>query len=117
MEGTTPKEKLLGDRKFLVPYFVMGGLAGLRHAEITRLEWSDVDFTQKVVRIGADKAKTASNRIVPLSDEAVAWLTPYRQPGNVCSDRQSKYARQVAEKLGVKWPANALRHSYGTYHP
>ena len=115
MEGTTKKEKLLGDRKFLVPYFVMGGLAGLRHAEITRLEWSDVDFTQKVVRVGADKAKTASNRIVPLSDEAIAWLTPYRQSGNVCSDRQSKYARQVAEKLGVKWPANALRHSYGTY--
>jgi integrase len=116
MERTTKKEKLLGDRKFLVPYFVMGGLAGLRHAEITRLEWSDVDITQKVVRVGADKAKTASNRIVPLSDEAIAWLMPYRaKAGNVCSDRQSKYARQVAAKLDIEWRANGLRHSYGTY--
>ncbi len=116
MEGATPKEKLLGDRKFLVPYFVMGGLAGLRHAEITRLEWSDIDFAQKLVRVGADKAKTSSNRIVPLSDEAIAWLTPHREKdAQLCSDRQSKYARQVATKLGVKWPANGLRHSYGTY--
>jgi integrase len=74
-----------------------------------------LDFAQKVVRVGADKAKTASNRIVPLSDEAIAWLTPCRDTGNVCSDRQSKYARQVAEKLGVEWPANGLRHSFGTY--
>jgi integrase len=116
MEDATTKEKLHGDRKFLVPYFVMGGFCGLRHAEITRLEWSDLDFAQKVVRVGADKAKTASNRIVPLSDEAIAWLTPYiEKTGNVCSDRQSKYARQVAVKLGTGWPANALRHSYGTY--
>jgi integrase len=116
MEGTTPKEKLLGHRKFLVPYFVLGGFCGLRHAEITRLEWSDLDFTQKVVRVGADKAKTASNRVVPLSDEAVAWLAPYSSlEGNVCSDRQSKYARQVAAKLEIEWPQNGLRHSYGTY--
>ena len=116
IEGTTPKEKLLGDRKFLVPYFVMGGLCGLRHAEITRLEWSDIDFAQKIVRVGADKAKTASNRIVPLSDEAIAWLTPHREKeAQLCSDRQSKYARQVAVKLGVEWPANGLRHSFGTY--
>jgi integrase len=116
MEGATKKEKLLGDRKYLVPYFVLSGLAGLRHAEITRLAWSDVDFAQKLVRVGADKAKTSSNRIVPLSDEAIAWLTPHREKeAQVCSDRQSKYARQVATKLGVKWPANGLRHSYGTY--
>jgi integrase len=116
MDGATPNEKLFGDRKFLVPYFVLGGLAGLRHAEICRMDWADIDFTQKVVRVGADKAKTASHRIVPLTDAAIAWLEPHRETeGQVCSDRQSKYARQIAAKLGIEWPANGLRHSYGTY--
>ena len=116
MEGATKKEKLLGNRKYLVPYFVLCGTAGLRHAEVCRMDWRDIDFAQKVVRVGADKSKTASHRLVPLTDAALALLQPHRDDeGQICSDRQSKYARQVAVKLGLKWPANGLRHSYGTY--
>jgi integrase len=112
-----PKElKLKGDRSSLVPYYVLGGLCGLRHAEINRMDWTDVDLSQRIIRISAAKAKTAANRIVPLCDSAVVWLTEFRQAkGQICSDRQSKYARNIAKKLEIKWPANGLRHSYGSY--
>jgi integrase len=112
-----PEElKVKGSRNFLVPYFVLGGLCGLRHAEINRLDWTDIDLSQRIVRISAAKAKTSANRIVPLCDSAVVWLTEFHQTkGQICSDRQSKYARDVAKKLDIPWPANGLRHSYGSY--
>jgi hypothetical protein len=97
--------KVKGDRGTLVPYYVLGGLCGLRHAE-----------SQRIIRISAAKAKTAANRIVPLCDSAVVWLTEFHQAkGQICSDRQSKYARDIAKKFDIKWPANGLRHSYGSY--
>ncbi len=94
-----PKDlKVQGERRFTVPYFVLGGLAGLRHAEIVRMDWTDIDLNQRIVRMSAAKTKTAANRIVPLCDGAVEWLTEYLQPkGQICSDRQSKYARNVAK--------------------
>jgi integrase len=112
-----PKElKIKGSSQFLVPYLVLGGFCGLRHAEINRMDWTDIDLPQRIVRIKAAKAKTAANRIVPICDSAAAWLTKFVQDeGQICSDRQSKYARNVAAKLKIKWPANGLRHSFGSY--
>jgi integrase len=112
-----PEElKVQGNRHFLVPYFVLGGLCGLRHAEINRMDWTDIDLSQRVIRITAAKAKTAANRIVPLCESAVLWLTEFKElGGQICSDRQSKYARDVARKLEIDWPSNGLRHSYGSY--
>ena len=110
------KLKVKGHRDFLVPYLVLGGFCGLRHAEIDRLEWSDIDLAQKIVRVTAAKAKTASNRVVPICESGIKLLLPHaKTDGHVCSDRQSKYARNVATKLGVPWPANGLRHSFGSY--
>lgn len=100
----------------LIPYFVLGGLCGLRHAEITRLDWKEIDLHQKIVRVTAAKSKTAQNRIVPICEAGLQWLAPYRnRVGQVCSDRQSKTGRAVAEKLKIPWPPNGLRHSFGSY--
>lgn len=43
-----------------------GGFAGLRTAEIGRLEWKDVNLEQAIITISADNSKTASRRVVPV---------------------------------------------------
>ena len=50
--------------------------AGLRSAEIERLEWKDIDLKQGHIVVGADKAKTASRRIVPIAEKLAEWLAP-----------------------------------------
>ena len=76
----------------LIPFLALGAFAGIRHAEIQRLEWKDVRFEDGIVEIHAAKAKTASRRTVPIVDALKAWLMPRRQPsGLVCQYRNVAY--------------------------
>jgi integrase len=112
----------------------IGAFAGLRSAEIERLEWKDIDFASRHIVVSASNAKTASRRIVPLCDNLAAWLAPYsgREQGRVWPGgsvlfykRQQQIALATAveadESTGVKaqkpveWKGNALRHSYASY--
>ena len=63
----------------LIPFLTLGGFAGIRHAEIQRLEWTDINFDKGLIDIRARKSKTASRRIVPLLDNLRAWLEPRRK--------------------------------------
>jgi len=100
------------------PCIALGAFAGLRSAEIERLEWSDVDFEQRHIVIGAHQSKTATRRIVPLADNAVEWLaqTPAAQrTGSVWQDKHDQFhdAQQTtADAAKVKWKSNGLRHSF-----
>jgi hypothetical protein len=60
-----------------LPALAIGAFAGLRSAEIERLEWSDIDLTGRHITVGASKAKTASRRVVPIADNLAGWLAPY----------------------------------------
>ena len=83
-------------------------------AEIKRLEWKAVDLERKIITLRADQAKTASRRIVPISDGLAAWLRPLPQEGKVVPERAPDLTK-LAEKLAMEWPRNALRHSYISY--
>ena len=102
-----------------LPSLAIGAFAGLRSAEIERLEWSDIDFTARCIKVTADKAKTASRRVVPLADNLAAWLAmhPDRTGKIWKGTHDAFYAAQeaTAEASGVAWKANALRHSYASY--
>jgi integrase len=118
----TPTElaKLLGaaSRDFR-PCIAIGAFAGLRSAEIERLDWADVDFAGGHIVIGRDKAKTASRRVVPVSPALAAWLAPYAgRTGRVWPGLHDAFygAQQAtAEAAGVTWKTNALRHSFASY--
>ena len=97
-----------------LPLLLIGGFAGLRVAEIKRLEWKAVDLERKIITLRADQAKTASRRIVPISDGLAAWLRPLPQEGKVVPERAPDLTK-LAEKLAMEWPRNALRHSYISY--
>jgi integrase len=117
-----PKEiaKLLAatSAEFL-PALAIGAFAGLRSAEIERLEWRDIDLARRCIVIGSAKSKTASRRVVPVTDNLALWLAPYAtHEGQVwAGTHEAFYAAQQAasQAAGVKWKANALRHSYASY--
>jgi integrase len=68
-----------------LPFWAIGAFAGLRSAEIERLEWEDVDFDDSLIEVKASKAKTASRRLVTMLPNLQAWLAPYRNHhGMIC---------------------------------
>lgn len=108
----------------ILPFFAIGLFAGLRVAELCRLEWSEVDFEEKLINVTAQKAKTAQARWVPMTENLVAWLEPYCKAHGPVVTRSEKRRRDLIERTranaGIKnWgddKANALRHSFCTYH-
>jgi integrase len=109
----------------------LSAFAGLRDAEIGRMTWDRVDLTGGHIKIDAGIAKTASRRLVPISDNLRAWLAPLaRKNGEIRPSPRLSYplyrtARKAAsEKLIAAgepaknledWPINALRHSFASY--
>jgi integrase len=102
-----------------LPFLAIGAFAGLRAAEIQRLDWRNVDLAAGFITVGADIAKTASRRIVPISDNLRAWLAPHaKQSGPVWQGDDNTLAAartETAQAAGVPWKPNALRHSFCSY--
>lgn len=104
----------------LIPALAIGLFAGLRTAEICRLTWSNIDFDQQQIVVGRDKAKTASRRLVPMSQNLIEWLQPHRRnpEAPVWSESEGRLCRAVTETAAaasVRRIANGARHSFITY--
>ncbi len=99
-------------------YWLLGGFAGLRSAEIERLEWKDVHFDSALIEVPALKAKTASRRFVRIQPNLAAWLAPYsNRSGMVCPPNLRKLLGIDRTNAGLKtWPPNGLRNSFASYH-
>jgi integrase len=116
----TPDElsKLLSHAdESLVPYYSIGAFAGLRTAELQRLIWSEIKLEQGYIEVTAKKAKTAQRRLVPIQPNLALWLQPYVEPsGRVFKlSTVNQKATDFARRVGIEWPPNGLRHSYGSY--
>ena len=116
-----------------LPCLAIGAFAGLRSAEIERLDWSDIHLSERLIVVGASKAKTASRRIVPISDNLAAWLSPYAErQGRIWTGTSMAFYKQpqaaaaataveadpeagIKGASPVRWMTNALRHSYASY--
>ena len=100
--------------KRLLPVLVLAGFAGLRHAEIVRLDWSEIDLEDGFIEIAAHKSKTDTRRIVPIKDILKSWLLLLAKPsGPVVELANSPDALvKLGRKVGIKWKHNALRHTY-----
>lgn len=112
----------------LLPVVAIGAFAGLRTAEIVRLEWPEVRFGQDVIEIKAAKSKTASRRLAPILPVLAEWLAPLRkETGRVLIGVQDEFALAtqfkkavdaITDKKGhplVKIVHNGLRHSFISY--
>ena len=99
----------------------IGGLAGLRTAELLRLDWADVWRVPDHVEVTAGKAKTRQRRLVDFCPSLALWLEPFRSKltGKVCQLSELAYQcgfRELCKVVNVKRKANGLRHAYCSYH-
>jgi len=103
----------------VTPCIALAAFAGLRSAEILRLDWSDIERRAGFIEVAAHKAKTAARRIVPIADNLAKWLVIAARDGERVwphsKDRFFKALRNAADTAKIKWKQNALRHSFISY--
>jgi integrase len=102
----------------VLPYVAIGAFAGLRRAELERLDWSDVHFDADLIEVTAQKSKTARRRFVKMQSNLIKWLLPVRKHSDkVTPDNLPKRLEAARAAAGITvWPDNALRHSFASYH-
>ena len=100
-----------------LPFTAISLFAGLRAAELQKLDWSEVDFESGHIEITAAKSKTAKRRLVPISPNLAEWIRPHAAiAGPVAPAGLRKRFDAVKARAGfTDWPQNAMRHSYGSY--
>ena len=99
----------------------IGGLAGLRTAELLRLDWADVWRVPGHIEITAGKAKTRQRRLVEIVPALAAWLEPYRActSGPLWAGTEiifQNHFREICSRIQHSRKANGLRHAFCTYH-
>ena len=107
------------------PVLALQAFAGLRSAEVMRLDWQNVKLGRGHIEITAANAKTASRRIVPILPNLAAWLKDAaKKSGKIFPHTRAYFhemqrdisAKTKTEKLdAVAWKHNALRHSFIFY--
>jgi integrase len=119
------KKLLTGCDARLVPFIAIGAFAGLRHAEVARLDWSEIEFCDVAEKVGeiefwgwievkAENAKNENDRrLVPMHRNLRDWLLPLRKDsGPVCEfANTTKQLLARAKAAGIAWKHNALRHT------
>jgi integrase len=85
-----------------------------------RLDWADVERRPGFIEVAAHKAKTATRRIVPVSDNLAKWLAiaPRNSSDRIWPHSKAYFfegLRNAADDAGITWKQNALRHSFISY--
>jgi integrase len=101
----------------VLPMLAVGAFAGLRDAEIKRLDWNEIDLARGHIEVKAAKAKSARRRIVPIQPNLAAWLRPCSElTGQVVPESARGKLDRVRKEAGLtSWPKNGLRHSFASY--
>jgi integrase len=97
----------------------ISAFAGLRSAEVQRLEWDDINLAERYITVNAGGAEMGGQRVVPITDNLALWLAKCQRAGRkIWKFGPDRYLRRIArlsKKSGVKWKNNALRHSFISY--
>jgi integrase len=118
------------DLRPLHPIIAIGGLAGLRTAELLRLDWADVWRVPGHIEITAGNAKTRQRRLVETCSALAAWLEPFRTltTGNLWTGHEVTFQQHFVQlcrraavknkgkKTSVLRKTNGLRHAYCSFH-
>jgi integrase len=88
---------------------------------LQKLEWRDIDLTDKVVTIRPEVSKTNRRRFIDLSDNAILWFDAYSRKGGQTAGKIVQYseselrAHRSANRKAAgieRWIQQAMRHSY-----
>ena len=101
----------------VLPILAIGAFAGLRDAEIKRIDWGEVALARGFIEVKGAKAKSARRRIVPIQPNLARWLAPFNATkGAVVPVNARKKLDGVRQAAGLaRWPKNGLRHSFASY--
>jgi len=115
----------------LLPSVTIAAFAGVRSQEVLRLTWEDINLRKGHIVVAAEKAKTASRRIVPMVPALKAWLarckekkglvvTGFAQPqswNRAIGRHVTRYnvGAKTANRPQIPRINNGLRHSYASY--
>jgi integrase len=107
------------------PVLAIQSFAGLRSAEVMRLDWQNVKLGRGHIEITAANAKTASRRIVPILPNLAAWLKDAAKKKGKIFPHSRAYFHELQREISkrtktaalaaVPWKHNALRHSFISY--
>lgn len=129
----------------ILPGVVIGMFCGLRQAEISRLDWSNVDLAGSILTLAASVAKKSARRTVDIPENAKQWLASVeKKTGKVWPENEATRNLWNLARIGAgfgpfsstrtdvnaaqndpetkkpreglrPWPENALRHSAISY--
>jgi integrase len=110
----------------LLPFYLLGAFCGLRpEGESEGLEWNYVhaDGKNPHVSIPATISKVGKFREVELPKNVATWLEAYQQRGGSMEGKVVPWSHSAlrkrrtasAERAGVSWIQDGLRHSFASY--
>ena len=103
----------------LIDYFAFGLFCGVRPDETKALDWSDVTWATKTVRVNARNSTSHDLRHPTMSENLLAWLEPHkdRKKGAIVSMRGFRERFTKVAKAGglFPWPSDVLRHTFASY--
>lgn len=101
-------------------YLAIAAFAGLRVAEIERLDWKNINLKSRIITMSSEITKTAQRRIVKISNNLALWLSDYvinmRKGGPIIIGNFRRHLETFRENHNIEWLHNGLRHSFGTYY-
>jgi integrase len=92
--------------------------AGLRTAEVSRLDWREVRLGRGFIEVTAAKSKTRTRRLVDIMPNLAEWLAPLvQEEGPVYPAGAARYrSSAVVRAFGGTPSKNSARHSFVSYH-
>ncbi len=100
----------------LIPYFAIGFFAGLRPVnELGEFCWENINFESKMITVLPATAKKRRQRHVDMSDNLLAWLTPFRKKQGPIFFHDRR-ARNLRNEAGIVWTPDVMRHSFASFH-
>jgi integrase len=108
-----------------LPALVLMTLCGIRNREMSRLDWSAVDWEDGTLEITAEEGKREGHaRHVTIPANALEWLRPHaKKRGKIADFRDfDEYTRRLQDARTLAgwpvggWPENALRKTFISCH-
>lgn len=105
----------------LIAPMAIKAFCGVRTEEMLNLRWEHLNLETKYITLPSEVTKTKQRRLVPMPDNLIAWLTPYKKAtGRICKRWQRAQALFQAfdrhgKRQGVDVGANKFRNSYISY--
>jgi integrase len=118
-DDETLPEWLQVDASGALPALALMLFAGVRPAEVGRLEWDDIDMDAGTVFVSNVKSKTDRSRFFEMPDTLRSWLDMVPEDerhGAIVPPNWKKVWQAIRTKVDIKDERDQCRKSFASYH-